>query len=89
MQISAPSLYSGSRLNTSVRIVAPGSVALTAVMIMALFRRSSFTRTLTTITSVHTVPRRSVPPGAVRHQAVQAVEGYRGGTVGEADRRPR
>ena len=61
MQISAPSLYSGSRLNTSVRYVAPGSVALTAVMTTVLFT-VSFTRTLTAITRVHAMPRRSVPP---------------------------
>ena len=61
MQISAASLYSGSRLNTSARIVAPGSVALTAVRITALFK-VSFTSTLTATTRVHTVPRLSVPP---------------------------
>ena len=61
MQISAPSLYSGSRLKTSVRYVAPGSVALTAVITTALFK-VSFTRTLTSITRVHAVPRTSVPP---------------------------
>jgi hypothetical protein len=61
VQISAPSLYSGSRLNTSVRYVAAGSVALTAVMTTVLFR-ASFTRTLTAITRVHAMPRRNVPP---------------------------
>ena len=63
MQISAPSLYSGSRLNTSVRYVAPGSVALTTVISMVLLT-ISFIRTLTTITRVHTVPRLSVPPAS-------------------------
>ena len=61
MQISAASLYSGSRLNTSVRILVAGSAPLTAVMTTVLFT-ASFTRTLTATSKVHTVPRLSIPP---------------------------
>ena len=48
----------------------------------------SFTRTLTAITRVHTVPRLSVPPESCGIRPVQAVEGYRRGAVGEAERGP-
>ena len=56
MQISATSLYRGSRPSSSVRRVAPGSVARTAVMMSALFS-TDLTKMARTTSRVHPAAR--------------------------------
>ena len=86
MQISAASLYSGSPPKNAARIFAARLAPLTAVMTMALFS-AHLTTALRSTSTVHTVPWLSAPPGSLRHQAGQAVEGDRRGAVRQADRR--
>ena len=86
-RISAPSLYSGSRLNTSVRILVAGSAPLTAVddhgFVHGLLYQDADRH--------QQGPHRATaehPSRVLRYQAVQAVEGYRCRTVREADGGP-